>query len=255
MYLNDIIAYKREEVRGMTSPSGKRSRPLVDPVSSLKERPFIAEIKRSSPSRGDIRPDVDHRAQARLYESGGAGAISVLTDTKFFKGSFGMLSDVAAEVALPLLCKDFIIGEVQIEHAFVSGADFVLLIAAVLSGEELERLSAKAAELGMKVLYEIHGPDEFRKIKGLRPELVGVNSRDLKTFTIDPETAMRTIRSLEGSFIRVAESGIESAADVARYAESGAGAFLVGTALMTDADPSGKIRAFTEALGGRGHVR
>ncbi len=248
MYLDEIIAYKKEEARGMKSPSSSRTRPLHDPVAALKSAQFIAEIKRSSPSRGDIRLDVDHVAQARLYRQGGAGAISVLTDKKYFKGGFGILRDVSAAADIPLLCKDFIVSEVQVEAAYASGADFILLIAAALDESELKRLSLRATGLGMKVLYEIHEPSEFDRIRDCGPELVGVNSRDLKTFIIDKDQAARTIAGLKGDFLKIAESGIETADDIRLFARHGADAFLVGTALMTSDDPASKLGEFASAL-------
>jgi indole-3-glycerol phosphate synthase len=255
MYLDAIIKHKREEVRGMSPPAGRRIRPLHDPLEGLKERPVIAEIKRSSPSRGDIRADVDPVAWARAYARGGAGAISVLTDETFFRGSFETLERVAAEVDLPLLCKDFIIDEVQVDRAHASGADFILLIAAALDDDALERLSRRARELGMKVLYEIHDIGEFEKIRGLGPEMVGVNSRDLKTFAIDRDAAAKTLAALRGDFLKVAESGIESVGDIRHYREHGAGAFLIGSALMMADDPAAAMARFAAMAGGTGNVR
>ena len=136
--------------------------------------------------------------------------MSVLTDSRYFHGSFNYLTELSGSVKLPLLCKDFILSEVQIDNAFAHGADFILLIASILNIRELRILSARAGRYSMKVLYELHDRDEFEKIQDLDPELVGVNSRDLKSFSIDKKRAVETIRSLNGDFLIIAESGIET---------------------------------------------
>lgn len=248
MYLQKIIDRKREEVKDMKPPQGKRTRPLYDPVSSLRKKPFIAEIKRASPSLGDINIGVNVPGQAVKYAAGGAGAISILTDKTFFKGDFALLKEVSERVDIPLLCKDFILSDVQIEHAHASGADFILLIAAAMSAHEMKKLTAKARSLGMNILYELHSIEEFDKIAGLKPDLVGVNSRDLTTFKIDKEAAQNTIARLQGNFIKIAESGIETPDDVAAFNAAGAGAFLIGTALMRSGDPVQKLKDFYSAL-------
>ncbi len=251
MYLENIAAHKREEVRSMKLLSSERMRCLYDPVDPLKEKPFIAEIKRASPSMGDIKRDADVVLQAGIYERGGAGAISILTDEKFFKGSMEFLTRVGDTVKIPLLCKDFILSEVQIENAYISGADFILLIVSILSENELTLLSKRAAELGMKVLYELHDIEEFEKIKKLDLELIGVNSRNLKTFKIDRVHAGKTLINLKmrgGDFIKVAESGIESKNDIRFYRDLGADAFLIGTALMRTGNPAEKLKEFYSGL-------
>ncbi|TFH38878.1 MAG: indole-3-glycerol-phosphate synthase, partial [Chrysiogenales bacterium] len=239
----------RKELQSLKLPDLSRTRPVIDPVRSLRERPIIAEIKKSSPSRGTINASGDIASRALAYERGGAGAISVLTDSRFFHGSFDSLSIISGSAGVPILCKDFILGEVQIDNAYLHGADFILLIVAVLNVRELLILSSRARRYSMKVLYEIHNVDEFRKIRPLDPEMVGVNSRDLTTFAIDRERAAVTIASLRGEFLKVAESGIESPKHVAHYRSAGADAFLIGTALMTAEYPEGRIRAFHRALG------
>ena len=228
----------------------ERARAVMDPVELLRGKPFIAEIKKASPSRGDINVDVDIAAQAAAYERGGAGAISVLTDSRYFRGSFSFLSDVSVAVGLPLLCKDFILSEVQIENAYCHGADFILLIAAILSEAELAALSRCAARHSLKVLYELHGIGEFDKIRSLDLEMVGVNSRNLETFAIDKENARKVIAALDGDFLKVAESGIDTADDIRDFRAGGADAFLIGSALMTAPDPAALLRGFRAALEG-----
>lgn len=250
MYLAKIVEYKRKEVETLKPMNKVRDRGFHDPVASLRERPFIAEIKKKSPSLGEINSSVNIAGQAVKYARGGAGAISVLTDSNFFNGSFDFLYEAGKNIGIPLLCKDFIISPVQIENAHGAGADFILLIAAILDEEELKRLSDRASALNMKVLYEIHDKEEFDKIKNLSPEMVGVNSRNLKTFEIDLPSASDTIRSLagKGSFMIIAESGISSADDVRYLKNSGAQAFLIGTSLMKSPDPEKKLRELYSGL-------
>lgn len=248
MYLTEIIEYKRIEAAKMKLPEISRKKGHIDPVHSLVRKPFIAEIKKASPSAGDIRPDLDVIATARKYLEGGAGAISVLTDEKYFKGSFDFLSKIADAVALPVLCKDFIVSEIQIENAYLHGADFILLIAAALDENEMAFLSKKAADMKMKVLYEIHSIDEFDKIKSLAPEMVGVNSRNLQSFKIDLDAGAAVVKSLNGNFLKIAESGIETSEDIKKFRTSGADAFLIGSSLVRSKDPSVKLKEFYGAL-------
>lgn len=242
MTLKNIIDSKMDEIRGMDPFPGKRIRPVVDVISSLKERPVIAEIKRRSPSLGAINTEVNIADLARSYEAGGAGAISVLTDKKYFDGDYAFLSEVARSVSIPVLCKDFIMSEMQIENAYAAGADFILLIARILSFDEIKTLTRAARRLGMKILFELHNADEFDRIKCVNPEIVGINSRDLSSLKIDKAAAAAEMSLLQGNYIKVAESGIETPEDVAMFAESGADAFLVGTALMKADNPAEKIR-------------
>ena len=214
MYLDKIVAHKREEIKSMDRIDIERYKPVLDPLDFLREKPIIAEIKKASPSYGTINTDTDITARAGSYERGGAGAVSVLTDAMYFQGSLSHLCEISRSVKIPLLCKDFIISEVQIDNAYRCGSDFILLIAAILNVRELKLLSKRARRYSMKVLYELHGSDEFDKIRGLDPEIVGVNSRDLKSFKINKQSAMNTIASLPAGFIKVAESGIENPDDI-----------------------------------------
>ncbi len=248
MYLNEILEHKQNEINGLVPSTRSRTRTVIDPLDHLREKPFICEIKKASPSRGAINRGVDIVGQASLYERGGAGAVSVLTDARYFQGSFEYLTEVSKEVRIPLLCKDFIISEAQIDNAFAHGADFILLIASILTAGDLRLLTERARRHSMKVLYEIHEGEEFEKIRALDPEMVGVNSRDLKTFAINKEKAMTTIHSLRGDFMKIAESGIETADDIMNFRKAGADAFLIGTALMTADDPAARLKEFYTAL-------
>ncbi len=250
MYLDRILEHKRKEIATLRRAGFHRTRAVMDPCPVLRQRPFIAEIKKSSPTRGEINAGADIVDQARRYETGGAGAVSVLTDATYFSGSFDYLTRISESVALPLLCKDFIISEIQVDNAYLHGADFILLITSVLSARELMILSRRARRYSMKVLFEIHAADEFEKIQGLDPQLVGVNSRDLATFAIDKEKAMDVLGSLNGNFLKIAESGIETPDDIRNFSRAGADAFLIGTSLMTSDDPAATLRGFYGALEG-----
>ena len=250
IYLEKIVEHKRYEIKSLKLLKVERKKKILDPVIFLKEKPFITEVKKASPSMGDINTGSDILEMAQLYEKGGAGAISVLTDEKYFKGNLNFLSEIAKKVKVPVLCKDFILDEIQIENAYLAGADLILLIAAILNETELKSLSKKAKELNLKVLYELHNIEEFDKIKNLDLEIVGVNSRDLKTFQIDMKFAGSTIELLKtkGAFLKVAESGISERRDIKFFKKSGANAYLIGTSLMQSENPVSKLREFYNGL-------
>jgi len=246
--LDEIIKYKPIEVKGIPEKLPLRNKEIFNPISYLKTKPFIAEVKKASPSAGDINLDISPVKQALLYEQHGAGAISVLTDKRFFKGSFEYLKDISENVSIPVLCKDFIISEKQIDAAYAFGADMILLIAAILSEDKIRNLSDKAAEKGLYVLYEIHKIEEFEKIRHLSPKLVGVNSRDLKTFEINKKNACYVLENINGDFLKIAESGINSVDDIVNFKKSGADAFLVGTYLMKSGDIESSFRQLYKGL-------
>jgi indole-3-glycerol phosphate synthase len=229
--LEEIIKNKRKEIENLRKFSKHRSRPVFDVEIFLKKKPIIAEVKQASPSLGKIKT-VNPVEQAQKYADAGAGAISVLTDEKYFKGSLDYLYDVSHNVALPILCKDFILCERQIENAFDAGADFILLMATVLNETELKSLSDLAFGLGMNVLFEIHTLEEFEKLKNINIRMLGINSRDLKTLKINKKKAANLMSTINGNFIKVAESGIDSPMDLIIFKNSGANAFLIGSYLM-----------------------
>ncbi len=245
--IDTILRHKQSEIRSLPRVVPMRVRALHDPTFFIRRKPIIAEVKKASPSSGIINADADPGKMAGIYRAAGAGAISVLTDREFFGGGFHCLESAAAAVDIPLLCKDFILSEIQIEHAWASGADFILLIASILSEIELGNLSRVARSLGMDVLFEIHEAGEFDKLHGLELTMVGVNSRNLATFAIDREYARDTLRSLRGEFLKIAESGISNEMDIREYREAGADAFLVGTALMNSSDPAALLGRFHSA--------
>ncbi|QEO15897.1 indole-3-glycerol phosphate synthase TrpC [Agromyces intestinalis] len=208
---------------------------------------IIAEIKRSSPSRGSLAAIADPAALARSYELGGASAISVLTEGRKFGGSLADLELVRETVSLPVLRKDFIATPYQVFEARAAGADLVLLIVAALDQPVLAELHALILELGMTPLVETHSADEVERAADLGAKLIGVNARDLTTFELDADLFGRLAGRIPADAIRVAESAVKHAADVAHYRDAGADVVLVGEALVTDGDPESTLRRFLEA--------
>lgn len=213
---------------------------LRDFLAALKAPPtgdvgLIAEVKKASPSAGVIRPDFDPVAIARRYEEAGAACISVLTDEQFFQGSLDYLKQIRAAVRRPLLRKDFMIDERQILEAVEWGADAILLIVAILDDERLKRFHDLAAEAGLAALVEVHDEDELERALAIRPPLIGINNRNLKTFKVDLGTTERLAKRLfavQPDTLLVAESGIHTRTDVDRLKGCGARAILVGESLM-----------------------
>ena len=193
---------------------------------------IIAELKKASPSKGLIRAEFDTAKLAQELEGAGATALSVLTDEEFFQGSLTNLREASAAVVLPCLRKDFIVDEFQLLEARANSADAVLLIAAALSSSELANLAQAAGERGLDVLCEVHDEEELTRALDAGFDLIGVNSRDLRTFKVDLETAFRLAESFPEKVVRVAESGIHSGSDIARLRAAGYHAFLVGESLM-----------------------
>jgi len=205
----------------------------------------IAEVKRKSPSKGALADITDPAALAAAYARGGAGAISVLTEERRFGGSLDDLRAVRATVDVPVLRKDFIVTSYQLLEARAAGADLVLLIVAALEDDQLRRLHDEARELGMRVLVEVHDEAETERAVTLGAELLGVNARNLKTLAVDDGTFGRLAPLVPGDRVLVAESGITSPQDVERFVGEGAGAVLVGEALVRDGDPEAAVRAMT----------
>jgi indole-3-glycerol phosphate synthase len=253
--LDEILAVKRTEVA-----AARAERPLsqldaearaAGPVRSLEGalrraagEPVraIAEIKRASPSAGPIRAGADPAAIARDYAAGGASAISVLTDRRFFDGELGFLARCRAAVELPLLRKDFVIDPYQVAEARAAGADAVLLIVAALAPAQLAELVDAARGHGLDVLVEAHDLDEVDTALAAGATLLGVNHRDLRTFAIDMTLTARIAPRVPPSVVLVAESGIRTAADVRALGAAGAHAVLVGEQLMRAASPGDALR-------------
>jgi len=211
------------------------------PMPSTLPR-VIAEVKKASPSKGVIRPDFEPVAVARTYARNGAVALSVLTDEKYFQGQLADLESIAQAVSLPLLRKDFTIGRYQVYEARVARADAILLIVAALHDAQLGELLQLAQEQGMAALLEVHTGEELEHVLPLRPRLIGINNRDLRTFRTDIETTLRLLPLIPPDVVVVSESGINGATDVARLREKGVHAFLIGESLMRAPDPGLKLR-------------
>ena len=221
-----------------------------DFLAALRARrpAIIAEIKRASPSKGDILPGLDPAAVARDYATGGAAAISVLTD-RHFKGSLEDLRTVRAAVNLPLLRKDFIFDPYQLHQARAAGADCILLIAAMLREVDLAALYAAARELELQALVEVHSEEELRTAARAGAEIVGINNRDLHTFVTDIAVTERLLGDYRGAALIVSESGIDTPDDIRRLDRAGARAFLVGESLLRGGNPRRKLEALGAALG------
>lgn len=256
--LDEIFAAKRAEVRTQresVSPTAIAAaavrapapRPFVDSLRAHKPA-IIAEVKRASPSKGDILPGLDPAAVARDYVAGGAAAISVLTD-RHFKGSLDDLRAVREATDLPLLRKDFLFDPYQVYEARAAGADCILLIAAMLKEGELRSLVALARELKMAALIEVHNAAEFAFAQSIGADLIGINNRDLHTFKTDIATTEALLRGYDGDALIVSESGIETPADIRRLYAAGARAFLIGESLLRGGAPRESLAALAGAFG------
>ena len=213
------------------------------PSSQIK---VLAEVKRASPSRGQMADIPDPAALAKVYAENGAAAISVLTEERKFKGSLEDLVAVRANVSVPLLRKDFIANEYQILEARAAGADIVLLIVAGLPQKDIQRLKHFTEELGMSAFVETHSEDELKRAMDVDTKLVGINARDLSTFETDRDLFAKLVHLIPEGVIKVAESAVRNAEDVAHYRAAGADVALVGEALVTN-DPAAMLQSFLAA--------
>jgi indole-3-glycerol phosphate synthase len=227
--------------------AARRAPDARDPMPAYRAAgvSVIAEVKRSSPSKGALAPIADPAALAADYAAGGAATISVLTEQRRFGGSLEDLRAVRAAVDVPILRKDFIVEPYQLLEARVAGADLALLIVAALDDETLVALHDQARELGLTVLVEVHDEAETERAIDLGAELIGVNARNLKTLEVDPTTFGRLAPLVPEDRVLVAESGIAGPADVERYVGEGARVVLVGEALVRDGDPRAAVAAMT----------
>lgn len=257
-YLDSIVAAHRtaaaadaralapllEEARACPAP-----RPFADSLVTAGGMAVIAEIKRRSPSRGDLAPGLVPGDLARLYEQGGATALSVLTDGRFFAGSPADLVAARSECSLPVLRKDFTVDERDVLDARIMGADALLLIVAALDDGELSALLALAAEVGIDALVEVHDEAEVERAAAAGATLIGVNQRDLTSFEVDRDRARRLAAVLPERAVRVAESGIAGPEDAAGLAECGYHAVLVGEWLVTNEGPLAAVRSLRTVPG------
>ena len=249
MYLSEIIAHTRAVVRERVMTADMRELELRAAAhtprgfaAALRTKSaagpaVIAELKKASPSKGLIRANFDPAALAKQMEAGGAAVLSVLTDEKFFQGSLENLRLASHAVNIPCLRKDFMVDVFQILEARANGADAILLIVAALSDAELRTLRDEARNFELDVLCEVHDAEELQRALALECECVGVNSRDLRTFEVSLERAAELAAQLPTSAVRVAESGIHTAADMQQLRAAGYDAFLIGESLMRKPDP------------------
>jgi indole-3-glycerol phosphate synthase len=245
-----IVDHKRSELRNSSQHRAEWERSAADrtDVRNFKlaltqsEPAIISEIKKASPSKGVLCEDFDPKTIARLYASGGAAALSVLTDHEFFKGSLSDLQSARNAVPVPVLRKDFTIDEINVIEAAAHGADAILLIAALLDEPALRRFREMAAQYGMAALVEVHDREELDRTLASGAEIVGVNNRNLHTFEVTLETSLRLAEKIPSAVVKVTESGIHSSADVKRLRDAGFHAFLVGEHLMESADPAAALR-------------
>jgi len=216
----------------------------------------IAEIKRRSPSKGDLAPELNPAALASSYEQGGAACLSVLTDERFFGGSASDLREARGACGLPVLRKDFTVSVADVADARLMGADALLLIVAALSADELSTLVGVASGLGLDSLVEVHDEAELQTALGCGADLVGVNQRDLRTFEVDTKLAARLAALVPDGVVAVAESGIRGPRDVSRLAACGFQGVLVGESLVTSDEPARAVSALTgHRIGPRGPSR
>lgn len=249
MILDKIVKHKTREVahdmdrlslkelllqaRQITKKKFKFSQVL----KASKNIAVIAEIKKKSPSKGILAKNFKPLLIAKSYQTNGASCLSVLTDEKFFGGSLKILKDVKKISRLPILRKDFVIDEYQIYQAHLAGADAILLIAAILSRAQLKKFGQIAKTLGLDVLWEVHSEADVKKIAPLKPTLVGINNRNLKTFQVDIKNTQKIIQKIHWKCLVVSESGISTSEDLAYLKSLGVKAVLVGESFMKQADP------------------
>jgi indole-3-glycerol phosphate synthase len=242
--VREDLAKRRKSLGQLHEEMSQAPAPLdAHPVLKGDVMKVIAEVKRSSPSKGSLSAITDPAALAEQYQIAGASVISVLTEERRFKGSLADLTAVRSRVSIPILRKDFMVDEYQFFEARAHGADMVLLIVAALAKSQLRDFYDLATDLGMAVLIEVHTADELERAMEISPRIVGVNSRNLKTLEVNPAAFAELIPRIPNEVIRVAESGISRRADVEFAQSHGADAILVGEALVTSADANLAMRS------------
>ena len=255
-YLNEILKATKASVEEKkkrfplieTSTSSENFLSKESFIKSLKASieshrvAVIAEMKKASPSQGLIRENYDPSELAKQYLEAEAACLSVLTDEPFFKGSLEHISLVKEAVDLPVLRKDFIVDEYQIYESLLKGADCILLIVAALSKNQLQEFSHLASDLNLEVLVEVHDEEEVERALEIRPNLIGINNRNLETFEVNLETTERLVEEIPKEILTVSESGIKSSKDVKKIMSSGVNAFLVGEAFMRAEDPGKELK-------------
>ena len=247
--LAQIVERKKQELGQRVDDVERRAGEAIsrrrDFAAALaRRRPaVIAEIKKASPSKGVLAEQFDPASLARAYEQGGAAALSVLTDEKHFQGSLLDLESAREAAGLAVLRKDFTIDPYHVEEAAAHGADAILLIAAILTEREMRDFRELAEHYRMAALVEVHEADELERAAASGARMIGVNNRNLHTFEVNLQTALRLAEKIPAGAVKVAESGIHSAKDIQRLTAAGYDAFLVGEHLMKSGDPTNALRA------------
>lgn len=242
MILDKIVKHKRKEVEKLK----QKHRSLKEKLE-LDQISLLAEIKKASPSKGIIQPDFRPSVQLKAYEQAGAAGISILTDQKFFQGSNQILKKMRELTELPILRKEFIIDPLQIYESFFIGADVVLLIAAILDDQQLEKFLNLTKELKLEAIVEVHNQQELKRVLKTEAEIIGINNRDLNDFSVDLETTAELSAELESLGQRknhylIAESGIKSREDIDFLKEIGVDGVLIGETLMRAESPAAKTK-------------
>jgi indole-3-glycerol phosphate synthase len=252
--LAEILAEKKNEVarlkKTMPAESDRNLPPIRDfkaAISAPQQINLIAEIKFASPSAGRIRSKTDPILIGRIYEDAGAAAISLLTDKRFFQGDLNHLPRLKKAIALPILRKDFIIDEVQVRQSFAYGADAILLIARILSQAQLAELISACRKLGMAPLTEVHDRDDLEKAIDSGAEIIGINNRDLDSFSVDINTTFELAPLVPDDRVIISESGLTKIADIRSLRDTRVQAVLVGSALMKSDDLAGKTTEMVKA--------
>ncbi len=254
--LEKIVTRKKIEVgelkrRGLmlsSPPVFEKRRSLAAALSQKPQPRVIAEVKKASPSAGLLVDDFDPPLLATAYEKGGAAALSVVTDEHFFQGDISWLATLKSLVDLPLLRKDFIIDPLQVQESRAAGADAILLIAAILSQDELRELLDIAADQGLECLVEVHNEEELQKVLATPAAIIGINNRNLKDFTINLETTLRLRKLIPENRLVVSESGIDQHSQLVRLATAGVQGVLVGTSLVRSGDARSKLEELIRGL-------
>lgn len=244
MILDDIVLQKQKEINKMKKEKKSFLKCLKTNKFSL-----IAEIKKASPSKGIIAKNFSPQRQLKKYIAGGATAISILTDKKFFQGKKEIITKLRPETKLPILRKEFIIEPLQVYESFFLGADIILLIAAILDLKQLKNLLSIASELNLEAIVEVHSLDDLNKVLNTKAEIIGINNRNLHDFTVDLTTSAKIInelvkKNLKNEYYLIAESGIKTKADINYLKELGVKGVLIGEALMKSEDPVKMIKDF-----------
>lgn len=253
MILDDIVAYKQTELAAQKRRVSLRQLqemplfhatppPFVKTLREWSGRTIIAEVKKASPSKGVIRADFEPLSLAKTYDTNGAAAISVLTESRFFQGSLDYLRLIREHVRCPLLRKDFLFDPYQVYEARAYGASAILLIVAILSDGQMKELGALARSLGLDCLVEVHDEAELRRAVACGAELLGINNRDLRTFHTTIETSERLVRLVPPGTTVVSESGLSHSEQLTRLESLGVKAFLIGETFMAAADPGAPLR-------------